>query len=250
MYYALAGFFIVMVAAYLRKIKNPYEDFWIGLGMPIFLVVLLATARFTGWLAPNTLDGALRQIDLSIGLDGFAFTRWLFHYHLYFWVSPVYVFLPVTMALAWALERDRLLLRACCIAPLFAFACYLIVPASGPQYAFADFPSAVNHLVPVGYEHCRNCMPSMHVTWALLIALRMRDGRWNWFFQIFAVLTMLATVAGGEHYFIDVIAAIPFTFAIQWLAERSPKWNWVQGLSARGRGEVPRAMSDSKQCAD
>lgn len=220
MYYALAGFAIIMVAAYIRKIKDPYEDFWIGLGLPIFLVVLVLTARFTGWLAPNTLDGLLRQADLSLGLDGFAFTRWLFHHHLYWWVSPVYVWLPIAMALAWALERDRTVLRACCIAPLFAFCCYLIVPASGPQYAFAGFPSATTHLVAVGVGQCRNCFPSMHVTWALLIALGIRDRRWKWAFAIFAGLTMLATVAGGEHYFVDVIAAVPFTFAMQWLARK------------------------------
>ena len=221
MYYALAGFLVVMVAAYIRKIRNPYEDFAIGLAMPILLMVLVWTAHVTSWLAPTTLDGLLRQVDLSLGLDGFALTRWLFHHHLYWWVSPVYVSLPLIMAFAWALERNRPLLRACCIAPFVAFVFYLIIPASGPSYAFAGFPSAVNHLVPIG-EHCRNCFPSMHVTWAFMIALRMKDRRWSWAFQIFAVLTMLATVACGEHYFIDIIAAIPFSFAMLWLAERKP----------------------------
>jgi hypothetical protein len=33
---------------------------------------------------------------------------------------------------------------------------------------------------------------------------------------------VFAPVAGGEHYFIDIIAAVPFTFGVQWVAERLP----------------------------
>jgi len=53
----------------------------------------------------------------------------------------------------------------------------------------------------------------MHFTWALLLALNVHDRRWRWAFIIYAVLMAFATVASGEHYFIDVIVAIPFSFA-------------------------------------
>ena len=220
--YAFLGFAVIIVAAYIRRVQDKYVDFCIAISMPIFLILLVATAPFLAWVRPHTVDGTLRQIDLALGLDGLALTRWLFHVKLYFLVAPVYGALPLMMALAWALERDQRLLRACCIGPFFAFPFYLLVPAAGPQYAFVNFPLAVNHLMSVGSNHLRNCFPSMHFGWAFLLALGVKDWRWRWAFILYAFLMVFAPVAGGEHYFIDIIAAVPFTFGVTWVAERWP----------------------------
>ncbi|HEY6904902.1 MAG TPA: phosphatase PAP2 family protein, partial [Candidatus Acidoferrales bacterium] len=81
-------------------------------------------------------------------------------------------------------------------------------------------PSSVNYLVSVGSNHLRNCFPSMHFAWAFLLALGVKDWRWRWAFILYAILMVLAPVAGGEHYFIDIIAAVPFSFGVRWFAER------------------------------
>lgn len=219
LWYAMAGFAVVVLAASFRGVKDKYEDFCIGAAIPIFILLLLPIGAATGWLRHATIDGQLRSLDLALGLDGFALTRWLIAHNWYFVVRFVYPALPLMMALAWALERPRTLLRATVIGAVMALPFYLIFPAAGPQYAFANFPSAAARLIPVGWIHPRNCVPSMHFAWALLLALNLRDGRWRWIFALYALLMAFSTVAGGEHYFIDVIVAIPFTFAVQKISE-------------------------------
>jgi membrane-associated phospholipid phosphatase len=70
-------------------------------------------------------------------------------------------------------------------------------------------------------------MPSMHLTWALLIAinarsLRLRIGLW-----IYAAAMVVATLALREHYLIDLIAAVPYTLGVQWAARRWERYQPV-----------------------
>ena len=75
---------------------------------------------------------------------------------------------------------------------------YLLCPAVGPVWA--QTPGAP-----------RNCMPSMHLTWALLLFCY--SPRWlRPFAAIFALLTALATLGLGEHYVLALVAALPFTW--------------------------------------
>jgi membrane-associated phospholipid phosphatase len=55
----------------------------------------------------------------------------------------------------------------------------------------------------------------MHFASALLLVLNISNWRWRWIFIVYALLIAFATVAGGEHYFVDVLAAIPSTIAVQ-----------------------------------
>jgi hypothetical protein len=219
LYYGLAGFVLIMAVSFARGTKDKYEDFCVGAAIPIFLFLLLPLAVMTGWLRPLTIDGSLRAVDLALGLDGFVMTRWLVSHGCYFLVPIIYSSLPLLMALAWAVERPLALLRAAVIGAVLAVPFYLLFPAAGPEFAFANFPSSAANLVPVGWMHPRNCIPSMHFTWALLLALNISNWRWRWIFIIYALLTAFATVASGEHYFIDVLAAIPFTLAVQKMAQ-------------------------------
>ncbi len=68
----------------------------------------------------------------------------------------------------------------------------------------------------------RDCMPSLHLAWALLLWIY--SGRWLRIpMLIFAVLTAAATVGLGEHYAIDLVAALPFTWAVCAVAQRVKK---------------------------
>jgi hypothetical protein len=62
-------------------------------------------------------------------------------------------------------------------------------------------------------------MPSMHLGWALLLALNARS-RWLaaalW---AYAALIALATIGLGQHYVVDLIAAIPYTVTMQWMTK-------------------------------
>ena len=51
-------------------------------------------------------------------------------------------------------------------------------------------------------------MPSLHVAWALLVYWLWRSSRWRWIVLAYLLLTMLATLGGGEHYLVDLAGSI------------------------------------------
>jgi hypothetical protein len=219
---ALLGFAVILAASFIRKIPDKYEDFCIGVSIPVFVCLLLPIGAATGWLRPATLDVFFRRADMALGLDGFALTRWLLRTGWYALVLPIYSALPLVLALGWALERSRTLLRAAVIGAVLAVPLYLLLPAAGPEYAFSNFPDPNSVAVSIGWVHPRNCFPSMHLTWAILVASNLRNPRWRWLFVSYAALMALATVACGEHYFVDILAAFPFAAAVQKIAVAWP----------------------------
>jgi hypothetical protein len=60
-------------------------------------------------------------------------------------------------------------------------------------------------------------MPSLHMTWVLLAWWNSR-GLPKWIrsiAMIFVVMTTIATLGSGEHYFIDLVVAFPYSLAVQ-----------------------------------
>lgn len=59
-------------------------------------------------------------------------------------------------------------------------------------------------------------MPSLHATWAFLIALiSVEMTVWAWSFgAIYAVATIIATLGLREHYLIDLVVVVPFALAV------------------------------------
>jgi membrane-associated phospholipid phosphatase len=82
-------------------------------------------------------------------------------------------------------------------------------------------------------------MPSMHLTWALLIAINARSAVLRVGLWVYVVLIAAATLALREHYLVDLIAAVPYTIAVQWIAFR-----WKDYLSV-SRNEPAHLMAES-----
>src|ERR1019366_8135550 len=123
--------------------STKYTDFCVGLSLPVFMIMLLPVSAVTTWLGPETVDGGLRHADMLLHLDGFALTRFMLRIGgQRFLIAPIYSGLPLVMALAWISGRYYTLLRASVIAAALAVPFYLLVPAVGPQYAFANYPDA------------------------------------------------------------------------------------------------------------
>lgn len=105
------------------------------------------------------------------------------------------------------------LLNACAL-PVF----YGLLPASGPLFAFVGFPFvapaiAAPHVISIAAPP--NCFPSGHLALALLSLYFLWFVRWLRPIAIAHVaLTILATLGLGEHYAIDLIAAVPYTFGL------------------------------------
>jgi hypothetical protein len=148
--------------------------------------------------------------------------------------SVVYESLPLAVSLLFAYERSGKKPIEVQVLPAFlgggaaAYALYNFLPATGPHYVFgAAFPnamppsSAALHLVTVG-NYARNAVPSMHLACALMIFWACRPlARWvRLGAGLFLILTILATLGFGEHYVVDLVAAVPYALAVQAICAR------------------------------
>jgi hypothetical protein len=167
---------------------------------------------------PLKFDYSLYLIDRGIGISAFSFARLLNE-----WQRSVLFF--IYQSLGWIMivwyachlkkrdGRPNQLLIAYAIA-YFAGAClYLIVPACGPRHAFQGlFPSGNPDVRPVLLQlnYWPNAIPSLHLATALLFLFFAGNSRalcciaW-----VYVAGTAAATLA-FEHYFIDLIVAVPF----------------------------------------
>jgi hypothetical protein len=102
-----------------------------------------------------------------------------------------------------------------------------------PQFGFVD-TAALYH--ESAYQHLGrgligqlSSMPSIHVGWAIVIAMAVisaSTSRWRWLVLAHPILTVYAVVATANHFWLDCVAAaalVAAVFAVTgWLARRSP----------------------------
>ncbi|MGO9643102.1 MAG: phosphatase PAP2 family protein [Candidatus Acidiferrales bacterium] len=189
--------------------------------------------KFTEVLFPKTLDLFLYSFDCSLRIQpsflvGLAF-------HKLPWLSTLsigfYLGLPAIISLIYVeslLRKGKealpVMLALFYLGPL-GWIFYNLFPASGPGHLFpADFPLHPLSIVeamrlslhPVVVRSARNAIPSLHMSWVLL-AWWYAKGFSRWVKAIalaFVIFTVLATLGTGEHYFIDLVVAFPFTLMI------------------------------------
>jgi hypothetical protein len=71
--------------------------------------------------------------------------------------------------------------------------------------------------IPVDPDAPRNAIPSLHLAWLVLLywsAKGLSRGL-RIFLGVYFALTLLATLGTGEHYFVDLVAGLPFALFIQ-----------------------------------
>jgi hypothetical protein len=187
--------------------------------------------NLTTRLHPRTYDLYLYAADAGFALPlcpwiGRFAGRWPV---LLWFTSLAYETLPLAVSLLYAYQRSGRRPLPVRVLPAFlgggaaAYALYNILPATGPRYIFgaafpASLPAAAQvglHLVRVG-DVARNAVPSMHLACALLILWTCRPlGRWvRAGAALFLALTVLATIGFGEHYVVDLVAAVPYALAL------------------------------------
>jgi predicted membrane-bound spermidine synthase len=162
-------------------------------------------------------------------------------------LSTAYYFQPYGISMLYALQRVSPRRRPFSIvafqavsALLSALLLYHLYPVAGPAYAFgAAFPAhlpdasgleATSSLVLRG---ARNGVPSMHFAWALALWLSARYLGVPWVRALFAAwlgLTVLSTLAMGEHYLIDLVVAVPLVIGVLALCALELPW---KGARAR-----------------
>lgn len=178
---------------------------------PPLCVLNFAAVNYLSALSHHgLLDATFARADHGAAV---AVWRWC---SLHSWtmtaLAPAYNSLWWVLVIAIAVSDRRVqFVRALFLAAALGMTSYWMFPAVGPAH--------------VGQSGALiNCMPSLHVAFSALCWLY-ASRRWRTPMFIFALLTAAATMATGEHYLVDVIAAIPFTAAMVWI---SSTFNWPQ----------------------
>lgn len=120
-------------------------------------------------------------------------------------------------------------------AGVLGYLLYFLFPAAGPLYiAGPTFPGSPHTFAALGQIHLHplalpmpappNAIPSLHVAWVLLLWFNCRPFSRiaRGFALAFVVLTAVATLGIGEHYFADLVVALPFAVAVQALWTKPP----------------------------
>ena len=211
----------VIVLAYCALNGDPLarQNVQIAVLLPLSAVAMNAGNYGIAHLTPHLFDAALFRLDCGIGA---AIRRWTLARSARVELANVFygaLPLAVTTGIASASGQARnRLLCALCFAAILAVPCYFLMPAVGPVHVGEPLAA-------------RNCVPSLHLTWALLVWLNARQ---SWLRQgafVFVLLTAFATLATGEHYVPDLIAAIPFA----WLVQKLSKFDWTLQIATLSR---------------
>ncbi|MET9777385.1 phosphatase PAP2 family protein [Streptomyces sp. NPDC006367] len=223
----------------------------VGLGL------LLVAGRKTGdtWLLitsrtrPMVLDRYLASADHALGNPSWVAGRIVEatgavgHGILDF----VYVMLPVAAVVVavWQLRKVAAerrfprhhLVRTFLVVGLLGPAVYMIFPVVGPVFAYgtgawgtgglewavADLwphtlppAAAPQHLL---YDEAtpRNCMPSLHTAWSVVIFIHSRTAPrpLRWAGTAWLVATLTATLGFGYHYGVDLVAGVVFAYTVE-----------------------------------
>lgn len=218
--------------------------------IPIVPIMFNQVFNFIPFVNPHDYDSMLIAWDRAIfGTDPTKFLLQFqnpflteitqFAYMLYFFHG---IILGIEMYCAGRIKEVHKLIRLTVFGIFTSYLLYFIAPAIGPRFtvhdyfqtnaelpglfiteyarAFIDAGDGIpkGSLTPELFVH-RNCMPSGHTMITLLnliLVFRFRS-RLKWFFFIFSVLLIFATVYQRYHYVVDVMAGIICCFTVLWL---------------------------------
>ena len=199
----------------------------------VALIFTLEVAMFLEYIShyrADTFDSFAYVVDLSFGAPvSFVIGRmFLAHPWLAAICTGIYLAPPPALIFVYALQVKRRPHPPVDIVTLLllmggaGYALYFLFPVAGPHFAFAGFPThvpptegLVGHAIVIPPAP-RNGVPSLHMASALIAYswARAYGVRWRAVAAVFVVGTFLATMGVGEHYFFDLIVAMPFSVAM------------------------------------
>jgi len=225
---------------YRRKV-NAMLYFWTAI---VLLALLPPTyLNVTMFFHPTTFDLLLYHFESTMGFLPSAELASLAQALPTFQqaVRYAYDYMPLGYAVLLGAQLARPerpainLLAAWLISEFIAWGGYHLLPVSGPRFLFLDaFPSSLPAADELPLQQSlvipasRNGVPSMHFGWALMLWLNANLLSVTWL-RIAAALLMamnfIATMALGEHYFVDLVIAAPVVVAVQALCMTALPWN-------------------------
>jgi len=219
---------ILLIASRVRQDRGKRrQDFVTAMGLTALMGVSTSLNMWLALHVPRTIDTRLWHWNEAMHIDPLAMIYFMeAHEDLGIFMQVVYYALPIVMAVVWIKEQNPTLRRAVAIAGVSGWIFSAIFPALGPHWYIDGYTMAMRH-----------CIPAVDLTWALLLALnarsRLRVPLW-----IYVALLAVSSILIGEHYLVDLIAAVPYTFAVQGLARRWPSYvaKFRPAVAARDAG--------------
>lgn len=173
----------------------------------------LAMGKENG-LFPWKYDHVLLNLDRTLGMPYFAIVRGVPHFTVYPLMLVYQLMVPMMIAWFVMAQRSglsRSLITAYVAEMVVGPLLYGLVPACGPIYAFGRdwlHPGSIPPEV-IRLSGMPNAFPSLHVGTAMVILLLSTE-KWRPVAGGFLLATMLATLATGEHYTVDLAAGLLF----------------------------------------
>jgi hypothetical protein len=211
-----------------RQISKRWEAYFLS-SLSIFLFAVLTNAYLL-WLGRHftyRVDLFAYKFDAALGNPSFLLGRAM-QRHLWLNLaarSGYSILFAALMVLLSAYFLFRPLAEAITVVrtlytTLIGTLISIAIPISGPGYAFKKFPNEAPAIIPhaIRLTAPPNGFPSLHLTMALLIlyfASRWKTG--TILASLYAVLVVISTLGTGEHYLLDLIAAVPFTALVIYL---------------------------------
>jgi hypothetical protein len=231
--YRRFGFFLGWASIAMLARSAPSPAFTGAVALPLFVQLRWLGIVLFGLNSGPTADAQMFLLDQSFGNPIYGLGQWV---ALHPFVRSVFGFLyraliwtlPVAYAAAFQdrVTRNRLLV-SWMVASALSVPCYFLVPVAGPAYAFSGWPyppSGVTWapLTTVRPGLLRTGMPSLHLVWALLTwLLAPAEPRWvRRAMLAFVGITVLTTLALGQHWVVDLIPSLPFTAVVIWITRR------------------------------
>ena len=214
--------------------------------MPIQIIVLGNALTFSAHHFASVLDPVVIQIDGSLGVQPDTIASALLHAcpPLSILCLVVYALLASSVAMSAALEmvsgrtQGLGVLPTFMVAGVLGFCIFMVVPVAGPLpylgqnlysvIIFSNLPTTPPDLSDIP----KNCVPSLHTTWATLafLATRGRSTVARIISGIFLALTLLATIGFGFHYLTDLVVAAPFILIVRSVCAVDVSWGRRRAL--------------------
>jgi len=241
----LAAAVLAAVAVAFRPAASPRVAVARAFAGELALVLgLYALWQVAGQLSVMRVDGAIDRgrwiwhTEQALHLPSeLALERWALAHPLVIQFANVYYatahVTAVILVLLWAFiwHRDRypqlrnvlaLLTGACLVIQLLPVAPPRLVPGLGFVDAAQLYRQSVYTAVGTGVSDQLSAMPSLHVGWAVLVAVAVvliGTSRWRWLIVAHPVLTILVVAATANHWWLDGAAAVGILVAVA-LVER------------------------------
>jgi hypothetical protein len=223
--------------------------FLIFLALPLLVSLAHIVLLSMSTQYPLVYDEYLMAIDGTLGFYPAVFLgrlNQLLPLYVLHVINMLYLALPLILILIFKIRESKeqhpptdLLMEALFIG-VVGFALYSLVPACGSTFAFQsftalDFIDKKPQLIACGIGYPRNCIPSLHTAWLILLMRHAFGcgGRVRIFMAVVFLANFIAMFGIGAHYLVDIMVGFAFAnvcgglFAYKIPLSQAPRWQAI-----------------------